>query len=142
MLPAPKHRPCVPPEEFLTPTDRLLMQRESTLPTEGLPGLVDKLPEDAAIDGILFRYDVTPDGGMRNREWRPFINCPHCKARHWRGFVIELKDGAMALLGEDCGEKQHQLSASRIKRSEHSFADPAQLKNLLEGAGFAAGKGL
>lgn len=30
------------------------------------------------------------------------------------------------------------VHASRIKRGEHAFADPAQLKTLLQGAGFAA----
>jgi hypothetical protein len=121
MLPAAKHRRRVPPEEFLTPTDRLLMERQFDTPDpERLPGLVDRLPEDAAIDGILFRYDVTPDGGMRNREGRPRIHCAHCNgARHWRGFVIELKDGAMALLGEDCGEKQFGIDFRRVESDFH-----------------------
>jgi hypothetical protein len=135
MLPAPKYRRRVPPEEFLTPIDRLLMQRHFDTPDpEELPGLVDKLPDGAAIDGILFRYDVTPDGGMRNRERRPLIHCAHCHgARHWRGFVIELKDGAMALLGEDCGEKQFGIDFRRVESDFHGArGQQSDLRRVME----------
>jgi hypothetical protein len=51
----------VPPEEFLTPPDYLLMQREFDTPDpEGLPGLVEELPAGAAVRNIHYRYDVTP----------------------------------------------------------------------------------
>ena len=125
----------MPPEEFLTPPDRLLMQRQFDTPDpEGLPGLVNKLPEGATVDGILFRYDVTPDGGMRNRERRPFIHCAHCAgARHWRGLVIELKDGAMALLGEDCGEKQFGIDFRRVESDFHgAWGQQSDLRRVME----------
>jgi len=95
-------------EDFLTEADKLLLLRDFNSPDpESIEGLLEKLPADAKVADILFRYDVTPDGGMLNRHVRPFIYCAHCEgARHWRGFVIELEGGAVALVGEDCGGKQ------------------------------------
>jgi hypothetical protein len=135
MLPAPKHRRRVPPEEFLTPPDYLLMQREfDTLDPEGLPGLVEKLPDGAAVHNIHYRYDVTPEGGMRNRERRAFIHCAHCEAaRHWRGFVIELTNGTMALVGEDCGEKQFGLDFRRVATDFHAALSlQSDLRRVIE----------
>jgi hypothetical protein len=98
------------------------MQREfDTRDPEGLPGLVDELPDDAVVHNIHYRYDVTPEGGMRNRERRRFVHCAHCEAaRHWRGFVTELADGALALVGEDCGEKQFGLDFRRVATDFHA----------------------
>jgi hypothetical protein len=122
MLPAPKLHRRVPPEEFLTSPDYLLMQREfDTRDPEGLPGLVEELPAGAAVHNIHYRYDVTPKGGMRNLHLRPYIHCAHCKgAHHWRGFVIELTDGTMALLGKNCGEDQFGMDFRRVATDFHA----------------------
>ncbi|HVY41749.1 MAG TPA: hypothetical protein VG966_01870 [Hyphomicrobiaceae bacterium] len=56
---------------------------------------------------------------MKKRHHRPFVHCAHCRAaHHWRGFVIELddKDRSLALIGEDCGEKQFHLDFRRVER--------------------------
>ena len=119
MSPVPKHRPRVSAVGFLTEADRLLLLREFIAPEpESLPSLIKALPVDAKILNILYRYDVTPKGGMKNRHLRPFVHCAHCQsAHHWRGFVIQLDndDGSLALIGEDCGEKQFDLDFRRVE---------------------------
>jgi hypothetical protein len=121
-MPLPKFHRRVPPEEFLTSPDYLLMQREfDTRDPEGLPGLVDELPDGAVVHNIHYRYDMTPSGGMRNLHLRPYIHCAHCKgAHHWRGFVIELTDGTMALLGKNCGEDQFGMDFRRVATDFHA----------------------
>jgi hypothetical protein len=139
MSPALKtnNRPRVSVEEFLTEADRLLLLRDFDAPDpESLPRLLDKLPDNAKILDILFRYGVTPDGGMKNRHKRPFLYCAHCQGeRHWRGFVIQLDDDdeSLALIGEDCGEKQFGLDFRRVENDFNADRGrQADLRRLIE----------
>jgi hypothetical protein len=137
MSPAPQIRPRVAADDFLTETDRLLLVREFNSPDpESIPGLLDTLPPDARVLDILSRYDVTPEGGMRNRHKRPFLHCAHCRgARHWRGFVIQLDDAneSLALIGEDCGEKQFGLDFRRVESDFNAERGrQADLRRLME----------
>jgi len=113
------------------------------LPGEGAP--IDWI-EGSALD-LPFpanRFDVVlcqlglqffPDQQLALREMRRVLKSsgrvalsvysPIERTPGANAFVISLDE----VLGVD---------ASRIKRSEHSFADPAKLKTLLEGAGFGA----
>src|SRR5262245_59708309 len=113
MSPVPKYRPLVAADDFLTEADKLLLQRQfEAHDPELIEGLLYRLPPDAKISDILSSYDVTPDGGIKNKDKRPFLHCAHCHtARHWRGFLIELEnaDKSLALIGEDCGEEQFGL---------------------------------
>lgn len=137
MSPAPKYRPRVSADDFLTEADRLLLAREFNAPDpESLPGLLKALPPGAEIHDILYRYDVTPEGGMKNRHRRPFIYCAHCQgAHHWRGFVIQLDDddASVALIGEDCGEKQFDLHFRLVENDFHAArARQDNLRRVIE----------
>jgi hypothetical protein len=136
MSPAPKKRPAPSPEHaFLSERDKLLLVREFDVPQpEALPGLVERLPDNVAMPTILFRYDVTPDGGMKKKDARPFVCCAHCHAaRHWRGFVLELAEGPLALIGEDCGEKQFGIDFRRVESDFHSARNRQDdLQRLIE----------
>ena len=137
MSPAPKKWPAIAADDFLTEADRLLLLRDFVAPDpELLLGLLDKLPDNAKIFDILYRYDPTPEGGMRNRHKRPFLHCAHCQgARHWRGFVIQLGDDdeSLALIGEDCGEKQFGLDFRRVENDFNADRGrQADLRRLIE----------
>jgi hypothetical protein len=122
-------------DDFLTPSDKLLLQREFDAPEpENLPGLVDKLPPGTPLPTILYRYLVRPKGGMQNRHLRPFIRCAHCKGkRHWKGFVIELEDESLALLGHKCGREQFGIDFRRVEADFHSARNRQDdLKRVIE----------
>lgn len=99
----------------LSAADRdLIADRFKIENPETLPGLMARLPENAELEAILYRYDETPPGGEKFSD-RPRILRAHCHgARHWKGYVIQLKGGATALIGVDCGEKQFGLSFKTI----------------------------
>jgi hypothetical protein len=135
MSPAPQYRPRVAADDFLTVADRLLLLREFDAPEpESLPGLVDTLPPGTPTPTILYRYHVRPKGGMQNKHLRPFIRCAHCEGkRHWKGFVIQLDDGSLALLGHNCGEDQFGIDFRRVEADFHTARNrQADLRRLLE----------
>lgn len=122
-------------DDFLTPTDRLLLSRKFEVSEpEAVPGLIDKLPADAAMPQILFRYDVRPNGGMQNKGARPFIRCAHCTGkRHWKGFVIELATGELALLGNTCGKDQFGIEFRRVEQDFHAQRNrQSDLRRIME----------
>lgn len=123
-------RPWIADEDFLTEEHRALLAREfDTSDPERMLDLRSTLPADAVVKKILFKYDKRPPGGMLNRELRPFIRCAHCKfKRHWRGFVVELMDDTLALIGEDCGEDQFGITF-RLVHDDFN-AQIAQQKDL------------
>jgi hypothetical protein len=111
------------------------MQRAFDTPDpEGLPNLNEKLPEGVLVKNILYRYDVTPEGGMRNLDRRPYIHCAHCQgAHHWRGFVIEIENGTLALLGKNCGEDQFGIDFRRVERDFNvARSRQADLRRVIE----------
>lgn len=120
--------------DFLSERDRLLLQRKfDVADPESLQGLVARLPDGAEMHDILFRYDVTPAGGMKNMA-RPFVSCAHCHgARHWRGYVIELVDDSLALIGEDCGAKQFGIKFNQVESDFHADRSrQSDLRRLIE----------
>src|SRR5262249_62334742 len=135
MSPAPQYRPSVSAVDFLTEAARLLSLREFEAPEpESLPGLVDRLPPGTPMPTILYRYHVRPKGGMQNKHLRPFIRCAHCQGkRHWKGFVIQLDDGSLALLGHNCGEDQFGIDFRRIEADFHTARNrQVDLRRLVE----------
>lgn len=136
MSSAPRKWPSRSTEHaFLSERDKLLLVRKFDVPQpEALSGLVERLPDNVAMPTILFRYDVTPDGGMRKKDARQFVSCAHCHAaRHWRGFVLELAEGPLALIGEDCGEEQFGIDFRRVESDFHTARNrQGDLQRLIE----------
>jgi len=66
---------------------------------ETIPGLVYPLPADAELATLVQDYDTQRSTGRK-------VRCSACSQHqfHYRGFVVELADGARALIGINCGE--------------------------------------
>ena len=56
---------------------------------------------------------------MQNKHLRPFIRCAHCEGkRHWKGFVIQLDDGSLALVVADTLPVQMDLMKAGLSKGQ------------------------
>lgn len=67
------------------------------------PGLTPRLEEGARPVRILHYYDETPPGG-RKAGHKPHVYCAFGHL-HWHGFVVEIEDGRVALIGQHCARE-------------------------------------
>ena len=122
-------------KEFLSESDRDLLGRKFHFAgdPEMIPGLIQRLPEDAKLDRIEHKYDVTPPGGAKKGK-RARIRCAHChSALHWKGWCVRLQDASLALIGIDCGEKQFALDFnSRTNDFEANYDRQTAIRRVID----------
>jgi hypothetical protein len=99
--------------------DSELRGREfTTASPDTLDGLLHNVPADRGTPAVEFNYDVTPPGGQKQRDLRPYIRCVHCNENnHWKGFVLKYADGARITVGKDCGAKIYGAQFDTAKRA-------------------------
>src|SRR6185312_5137817 len=100
----------------LSGSDREILERRFRLrEPQKYPGLTVRVERGVSAKRILYWYDETPPGGERAGHKKHII-CAFGHP-HWIGFVVELEDGRVVLVGNKCARKEFGYEIAEVIKS-------------------------